>query len=160
MVRILLVERDDFVREARRFALADAGYDVVEAADAQLAVRLLQASRQAMVAVVALSAQDTADPDALAAIAADSRLARRHAFVVVAPATRAISGALWHTLTSLEAYVLQCPVSDAALLHAVTLAASRTRAVVQSRGPGGRRAAASRGAQHPAPAFTWNHSRS
>ena len=127
MAKVLIVERDDAVREARRFVLADAGHDVMEAVNDHIALRVLSAARQPVVALFDLLALDAGSRNALAAIAADERLARRHAYAVLAPDPHAISSELQPILMMLEAYIIQRPASDDALLHIVSLASERVR---------------------------------
>ena len=127
MAKVLIVERDDAVREARRFVLADAGHDVMEAVNDHIALRVLSAARQPVVALFDLMALDASGRNALTEIAADERLVRRHAYAVLAPDPRAISSELQPILMTLEAYIIQRPASDDALLHTVALALEQVR---------------------------------
>lgn len=126
-MKVLIVERDDAVREARRFVLADAGYDVMEAVNDRIALRMLSAARQPVVALFDLLALDADGPNALAAIAADERLAQRHAYAMLAPAPHATPSTLQPILMMLGAHVIHQPVSDEILLRTVALASERVR---------------------------------
>ncbi len=125
MTKVLIVERDDAVREARRFVLADAGHDVMEAVNEQIAVRVLSSARQPVVVLFDLLTLNADDRNTLTTIAADERLARRHAYVVFAPDLRAVSAALQPILMIPNAYIIQWPASDDALLRIVTMASER-----------------------------------
>jgi CheY-like chemotaxis protein len=127
MAKVLIVERDDAVREARRFVLADAGYDVMEAVNDRIALRMLSAARQPVVALFDLMALDASGRNALATIAADERLARRHAYAMLAPAPPATPSTLRPILAMLGAQVIHQPASAEDLLHAVALASERAR---------------------------------
>ena len=127
MPKVLIVEHDDAVREARRFALADAGYEVMEAVNGQIALRVLSAARQPVVALFDLLALDAGGRNALTTIAADERLARRHAYIALALDLQVISATLQPFLMMPGAYIIQRPASDDALLPPVALASERVR---------------------------------
>ncbi len=125
MAKVLIVERDDAAREAWRYVLADAGYDVMEAVSVAIALRMLSAARQPVVALFDHLALDASSHNALRAIANDERLARRHTYAVLAPNPHTISSALQPVLMTLGADIIQRPVSDDALPRMVALALER-----------------------------------
>jgi CheY-like chemotaxis protein len=80
---VLVVEDDEDGREIMRLLLEDAGYTVLEAKGAYVALELLRAPAPArMVVVLDLLMRDGTGFELLAAVAQEPALAERHAYIV------------------------------------------------------------------------------
>jgi len=88
VVRVLVVDDDEGIRETLRFALEDAGYAVREAADGVTALELLRASRDGLIVLLDLVMPGMDGAALVRALADEPELARRHRFVVVTASAR------------------------------------------------------------------------
>jgi CheY-like chemotaxis protein len=126
MTPVLVVEDEDDIRQAVRWALEDAGYVVDEAPDGRPALDRLRASRQGTVVVLDLQMPGLDGMQVLQAVAADAALGRRHAFVVAtAMDHRTLPLAFALLLTDLQVEVIAKPFDLDALLAAVRRAEGR-----------------------------------
>jgi len=83
VVRILIVDDDRSIRETLRVVLQDEGYDVLEAEDGQVALKILRASSEPLVVLLDLRMPVLDGTGVLSAVAADSHLSTRHAILMI-----------------------------------------------------------------------------
>lgn len=92
MAHVLIVDDDEDIRLAMRTLLEDiAGHTVDEAADGQAALDLLRASEERYVVLLDLLMPRLDGLEVLQRVAADERLAARHAYVLVTVSRKAES---------------------------------------------------------------------
>jgi CheY-like chemotaxis protein len=83
VVRILVVDDDRSIRETLRVVLQDEGYDVLEAEDGQVALKILRASSEPLVVLLDLRMPVLDGTGVLSAVAADPHLSTRHAILMI-----------------------------------------------------------------------------
>jgi len=125
MATILIVDDDVAIRETLRFALEDAGYEVVEAAGGAAALDVMRASARPLVVLLDRIMPPPDGEAVLEAARADGALASRHAFVLVTAGTTRFSPDFAGHLAAMGVPVLQKPFDLDVLLDAVALAARR-----------------------------------
>src|SRR5215470_3941433 len=82
-VCVLVVDDDWAIRETLRTALEEEGYAVTEAGDGARALELLYTSTLPCIVLLDLRMPVLDGPGVLAVVAADERLAARHAYVII-----------------------------------------------------------------------------
>lgn len=124
-MRVLIVDDDEAIRETIRFALEDAGYSVVEATDGLAALKQLRVGKDRMVVLLDLMMPGLDGAGLLGVVAADARLARQYAFVLLTANTRTLTLAFANLLQNLAVPVLTKPFDIDVLLDVVATAARR-----------------------------------
>jgi CheY-like chemotaxis protein len=127
--RVLVVDDDDLIRETVTAALEDDGYIVTEARDGAAALNILYACSEPMVILLDLRMPKLDGAEVLAAVAADHRLAKQNAFILVTADNKTITLTFAHLLAQLEVPVLKKPFDLDELLDLVADAAGRLDAV-------------------------------
>ena len=133
----LIVDDDEGIRETLAAILANEGYAVLEARDGVEALALLQVFPHALVVLLDLWMPRLGGEGVLAAVAADTDLASRHAFVMVTARIVAGSPELQRLLAVLAVPLIHKPFDIDVLLSAVAVAARRLPSA--GRGAKGRR---------------------
>jgi CheY-like chemotaxis protein len=121
----LVVDDDHDIRQILRLLLEDAGYDVIEAADGIRALEVLRTSPYPLVVLLDLQMPHLDGAGVLGVVAGDSRLAQRHAFILVTGATYSVPLAFANLLVHLSVPMLPKPVDSEALDKAMARAARR-----------------------------------
>src|SRR5215469_6082308 len=83
VTHILVVDDDRSIRETLRVVLQEEGYTVSEAEDGQVALKILQASKEPMVVLLDLRMPVLDGAGVLAFVADDQRLSALHAFLLI-----------------------------------------------------------------------------
>lgn len=125
MTTVLVVDDDKELRESLRMVLEDAGYGAVEAAGGAEALKTLRTSDERLVVLLDLIMPLMDGIELLQAVAADSPLAARHAYILLTADSRPLTGASAALLASLSVPMVHKPVDIDDLLSAVAQAASR-----------------------------------
>ena len=125
VMRVLIVDDDEGIRETIRFALEDAGYTVAEANDGLAALKQLRAGRDRMVVLLDLMMPGLDGAGLLGAVAADAQLSSQYAFVLITANTKTLTLAFATLLQNLSVPVLTKPFDIDTLLDAVATAAHR-----------------------------------
>jgi DNA-binding NtrC family response regulator len=115
---VLVVCADASIHGAIGLALADAGYAVREASSPTEAVGILRRSAHSLVVLL-----DTHGMEVLSLVAADRRLIRHHAYVLVCSDAVTLDLGCQHLLALVGALVLRTPFDKGRLLEIVTQAA-------------------------------------
>jgi two-component system, chemotaxis family, chemotaxis protein CheY len=123
--RVLVVDDDDTIRETLRFALEDAGYTALEAADGLSALRVMRATTERMVVLLDLMMPGLDGAGVLGAVAGDARLSTQFACVLVTANTRTLTLAFANLLTNLHVPIVSKPFDVDRLLDIVDQASSR-----------------------------------
>jgi two-component system, NtrC family, response regulator AtoC len=134
----LIVDDDEGIRETLATILDDEGYVVLEARDGLEALALLRVFPHALVVLLDLWMPRLGGEDVLAAVAADSALVSRHAFVLVTANLATASPELQHLLAALAVPVVRKPFDIDVLLSAIAVAVRRLPSEVR-RAKGDRR---------------------
>ena len=100
--RLLVVDDDRAIRETLRFLLEDAGYDVSEAPDGLAALRHLRESVGPVVVLLDMMMPQLDGAGVLQAVAEDSRIARRCAFIMITAGTQTLPLQLGRLLSHLN----------------------------------------------------------
>jgi CheY-like chemotaxis protein len=127
--RVLVVDDDDLIRETMTAALEDDGYIVTEARDGAAALKILYACSKPMVVLLDLRMPKLDGAEVLDAVAADHRLAKQNAFILVTADNKTITLTFAHLLAQLDVPVLKKPFDLDELLDLVADAAGRLDAV-------------------------------
>lgn len=122
-VRILIVDDDRGIRHTLRAVLEDEGYAVLEAGDGAEGLALVRASLHRLVVLLDLRMPGMDGAGVLDAVAADARLARRHAFILVTANLDAITRACAALLHRLDVPIVPKPFDLDPLLDLVDRAA-------------------------------------
>lgn len=122
-VRILIVDDDRGIRHTLRAVLEDEGYAVLEAGDGVEGLGLVRASLHRLVVLLDLRMPGLDGAGVLEAVAADARLARRHAFILVSANLDAITPACSALLHRLDVPIVPKPFDLDPLLDLVDRAA-------------------------------------
>lgn len=128
MARVLVVDDDRAIRETLMDALRTAGHDVDEAADGEMALRVLRESAGRYVVLLDVMMPRVSGFDVLGEIVRDDALARRHAFVILTAYPRALpplETASHLSRLGIPVPILAKPFEIDALLNAVSAAARR-----------------------------------
>jgi CheY-like chemotaxis protein len=122
-VRVLIVDDDRSIRHTLRAVLEDEGYAVLEAGDGAEGLALVRASLHRLVVLLDLRMPGLDGAGVLDAVAADARLARRHAFILVTANLDAITRACSALLHRLDVPIVPKPFDLDPLLDLVDRAA-------------------------------------
>src|SRR5262249_13334195 len=129
--QVLVADDDAPIRETLRLILEEEGYTVLEAANgAQTLVQLRNATGR----LVVLLDLVMPEPDGVAVlreVEADSRLARRHEYIVVTAGNDAFVASVKPFLPAVSAQVVRKPFDIDAVLGAVATAAHRLAPIVR-----------------------------
>ena len=117
------MDDDQDTRDALRFLLEDAGYSVAEAVDGLQALEMLQASDVSMVVLLDLDLPRFGGIQVLEAVANDTSLAPRHAFVMLTAVAPFRYQAAEELRASLSVPIIPKPFDLDTLLDAVAGAA-------------------------------------
>ena len=114
-VPVLIVNYDSSLRRKMRQSLETFGYSVIEATDAESGLGTLRASKDSMVALfnVTLNRNTMTGADGVAFLgvaACDTRLARRHGFIIITPTPGELGAALGKLIRQLSIPILAEPV--------------------------------------------------
>lgn len=83
MAHVLIVDDEQDIRDTLRFILEDAGYDVLEASDGEVALALLRESTVPLVVLLDLLLPKVSGVEILKAAIADPRLTGQHAYLLM-----------------------------------------------------------------------------
>ena len=122
-VRILIVDDDRGIRHTLRAVLEDEGYAVLEAGDGVDGLEMMRTSPHHLVVLLDLRMPGLDGAGVLEAVAADARLARRHAFILVTANLDAITPACSTLLHRLDVPIVPKPFDLDPLLDLVDRAA-------------------------------------
>jgi CheY-like chemotaxis protein len=123
--RILVVDDDDAIRETLRFALEDAGYDVLEAADGLTALRLLRGTSERMIVLLDLMMPSLDGAGVLGTVAGDTRLSTQFAYILITANTKTFPLAFATLLTTLHVPTIAKPFDIDDLLAIIDQANDR-----------------------------------
>lgn len=122
---VLIVDDDEGIRETLRFMLVDAGYDVIEAGQGAEALTILRASEDPLVVLLDVKMPVLNGEQLLEAVAADSHMLQRHAFVVDTASPQGISPRMAELIAELSIPFVPKPFGIDELLHTIRQATSR-----------------------------------
>jgi CheY-like chemotaxis protein len=128
MTRVLIADDDRDTREAMRFLLEDAGYEVVEAPDGTTALDMLRTSRHRLVVLLDWMMPGMGGAEVLSAVAGDGALSARHAYVLVTASPAYVSTTVVELASALAVPVVPKPFDVEVLLEVVAAAAGRLTA--------------------------------
>jgi CheY-like chemotaxis protein len=123
VVRVLVVDDDRAIRETLRAALEEEGYVVAEAANGALALDILRGTPSPSVVLLDLRMPVLDGAQVLKAVAADERLATRHAYAIITANREMVPGALAATHGRLTVPVIPKPFELDDVLDLVASAA-------------------------------------
>jgi CheY-like chemotaxis protein len=126
VTHVLVVDDDRSIRETLRVVLQEEGYTVSEAEDGQIALRILQASKEPMVVLLDLRMPVLDGAGVLAFVAEDQRLSALHAFLLIT--ANPITEKLARLLLQLQVPVIPKPFDLDRLIDIVADTAHRKRA--------------------------------
>jgi CheY-like chemotaxis protein len=130
MAHVLVADDSPTYRQIVRPLLTNAGHDVVEAADGEAALELLNASEQPLVVLLDLVMPKLGGIGVLSAVEASPELAARHAFVLVTAHPQAVPPrAVAELLDHLDVPILSKPCPLPTLLQAIELAERKLKSV-------------------------------
>jgi len=109
VVRVLVVDDDRAIRETLRAALEEEGYVVAEAANGALALDILRRTAGRSVVLLDLRMPVMDGAQVLKAVAADERLATRHAYAIITANREMVPAALAATHGRLTVPVIPKP---------------------------------------------------
>ena len=126
-VPVLVVNKDPIARNCMRQMLGDAGYEVMEAEDAESGLAALRMSEHGMVVIFNLVLFNfvmtgTDDIAFLGAAASDRHLAANHGFVIVTPTSEQLKISLGRLIHRLSIPIVAEPFTANDLLDAVAIA--------------------------------------
>lgn len=119
VVRVLVVDDDRAIRETLRAVLEEEGYAVVEAADGRRALEILRAEAAHHLVLLDLRMPVMDGAAVLRTVAADQRLATRHAYAIITANPELVPAALGGTNGRLSIPVLLKPFDLDAVLETV-----------------------------------------
>ena len=121
---VLIVDDNMSLRKIVRFALEDAGYTVYEASDGVEGLDRLRTHPQGLVVLLDLNMPGLDGWGVLRAVAAETRLATRHRFLLVTAESEMLPSLLMDLLTDLHVPVIAKPCGLDHILDAVARAAT------------------------------------
>ncbi len=125
MCQVLIVDDDRDIRQALRLTLEDMGYGVREAEDGAEALAMLREAPEGMVVLLDVMMPQMDGPAVLRAIADDTTLARRHAYVLITANIAAVPLEQARERLRLGIPIVQKPFNMSVLLDAVAQASRR-----------------------------------
>ena len=126
MAHVLVADDDEIIRRTLRLVLGQAGHAVSEAADGEVALSMLYASQDRLVAVLDLVMPKLGGVGVLEVVDADPVLARRHAYVLATAYPQQLPPlAVADMLHRLSVPILHKPFDMALLLGTINAAAQR-----------------------------------
>lgn len=124
MTRVLIVDDEQDIRDTLRFILEDAGYEVIEAGDGEIALEVLRASDVALVVLLDLLLPRLNGIDILKAAIADPYHIGRHTYLLMTADNAILRQQADPLLTQVSAQVISKPF-DVDNLLAMIAQASR-----------------------------------
>lgn len=122
---VLVVDDHAAIRQLLSLMLEDAGYRVHEAPDGRPALQQLRASREQIVVLLDMEMPGMDGIQMMQAVAADTALATRHAYVLVTANATSLPPAFAALLRQLNVPVIPKPFDMDQLLSAVAQAVNR-----------------------------------
>jgi CheY-like chemotaxis protein len=124
--RVLVVQRDDALRETLREVLEDTGYEVLEAREGEDALAILHGSEQGSMVVILDQFMPRLDgAELLREVAQDRKLTKSYSFILLSAARLSMRIALVRLLTKLAVQVVSKPFDVDDFLAAVATASQR-----------------------------------
>lgn len=120
---VLIVDDDAAIRETLARLVEEVGYDALTAQDGIMALKVLRSSTRPLVALLDVMMPGMSGVDVLNRVAADERLARRHAFILMTANLEALPSALVRRLKALSVSVVAKPFDLDTLLELIERAA-------------------------------------
>ncbi len=128
VTRILVVDDDRSIRETLQAVLQDEGYNVSEAEDGEVALRIMRASKEPLIILLDLRMPVLDGEGVLSFVASDRRLASRNAFLLITANRDFISEKTKQLLSQLQVPVIPKPFELDRLIDMVAETAYRQRA--------------------------------
>lgn len=122
---ILIVDDDEGIRETLHFMLEDAGYVVIEAANGAEALNVLRASEECLVVLLDVKMPVLNGEELLEAVASDSYVLQRHAYVVDTASPQALTPRMTELIAQLAIPFVPKPFGMDELLETIRRAACR-----------------------------------
>ena len=124
--RVLVVQRDDALRETLREVLEDTGYEVLEAREGEDALAILHTNEQGSMVVILDQFMPRLDgAELLREVAQDRKLTKSYSFILLSAARLSMRIALVRLLTKLAVQVVSKPFDVDDFLAAVATASQR-----------------------------------
>jgi CheY-like chemotaxis protein len=125
MPHVLVVDDEPGQREMLRLLLEDAGYAVEEASSGEAGLALLRATPERCVVLLDQRMPGLGGDGVLAIVAADPRLAARHAYILLTASPQKLRATPPTVLHGLSVPLVEKPFDVDALLAVVAAAAAR-----------------------------------
>ena len=123
MALVLIVDDDQDMRDAVRFALEDAGHETLEASDGASALGILRESQRRLVVLLDLLIPQLTGIDLLKEVIADPLLKERHAYLLMTADSTTLRQQADPLLVEVAAQVVGKPFEMDQLLAMIDLAA-------------------------------------
>ena len=124
--RVLVVQRDDALRETLREVLEDTGYAVLEAREGEDALAILHTNEEGSMVVILDQFMPRLDgAELLREVAQDRKLTKSYSFILLSAARLSMRIALVRLLTKLAVQVVSKPFDVDDFLAAVATASQR-----------------------------------
>ncbi len=124
--RVLVVQRDDALRETLREVLEDTGYEVLEAREGEDALTILHTNEEGSMVVILDQFMPRLDgTELLREVAQDRKLTKSYSFILLSAARLSMRIALVRLLTKLAVQVVSKPFDVDDFLAAVATASQR-----------------------------------
>lgn len=125
MTWVLIVEDDLGTRDFLQDLLSEGGYSVLEASEGRAGLELLRASSDHLIVLLDYRLPDISGMDILREVAADTRLRRTHAYLLVTADARRFSANDQAMQQELNVPVIAKPFEITVLLDAIAQAQQR-----------------------------------
>jgi DNA-binding NtrC family response regulator len=119
VAKVCVIEDDSATRETLCFLLAEAGYEVIEAANGSDGRALLEASESPMVVLLDFWLPGVSGGDILNHWVNDGALRKRHSFILMSASTQAIVEACGEAISAMSVRVIAKPFDLDDLTEAV-----------------------------------------
>lgn len=129
---VLVVDDDEAIRETLGMVLDDAGFATCAAGTGSAALDSLRAAPAPLVVLLDLIMPEPDGREVLRAVAADEKLARRHAFIIVTAAADALVDAAETEIGSFDAHLMLDTVRKPFDIDAVVAAVERSQRRLRS----------------------------
>lgn len=123
MARVLVVDDEQDIRDSLRFILEDAGHDVLEANDGEIALRMLRDSQSSLVVVLDLLMPRLSGIDVLQQVIAEPHLKDRHTYLLMTADSTLLRQQADPLLEQVSARIIGKPFDIDALLNMIDQAA-------------------------------------